>query len=225
MTFTPSQQAAIDRFTAARVQRDIARYQRQREENPRFSELTDDRIAQHKAYTRQFAEELTAAILDRAALCKHIRTGTFHPRNPLLRALFAELTGITLPRTTGATKAALIDYIGRETFDAYARRREQECRAEEEAKCAAEQARQDERLAGILRDLRQGEDVTGPELVDAARALGIDVHPRTVGTLRRRVRLAGASGISYVGARLPSSVAILYRTARAKAREAANLPS
>lgn len=89
-------------------------------------------------------------------------------------------------------------------------------RIERERKAAerAEREREAEkkRLAELRLALSAGDPIDGSDLVDVARWLGIDVHPRTVGMLRQRIASVCANQCRFRGKAAPAqSIYRLYR--------------
>ena len=138
--------------------------------------------------TQQYAERIT--------------NGALHPDNKAIRQLFTALTGIELPRTVSGTESAIAAGPVWGPLVADCRR------AWREAREAAELAASRQRFAA-------GERVTGGELLAVARSIGIDVHPRTAGTLKNRVLEIGGGSARIRGGRCPDGVWEVYRASLA----------
>ena len=154
----------------------------------KMAQVTEDRINQFKVAATQRGESMAHDILrDKEALYKGHRAGRFHPDNRDSRRMFTDLTGIELPKTQKGTDPIIEVYIGAEFIKAWKDRRDAE-RAEKEA--AERQRKADEHAAWISKIatcLAGDKPIGGDALLDYARHIGIKVHPRTAGTLLRRV--------------------------------------
>lgn len=140
----------------------------------------------------------------------------FHPDNKLSRRLFAHITGIQLPSGAEATRQAVMDYVGRDRIEAA----EQERIAAEQAALAAEESERIAAVEAIIAKIVAGESVSGGELADAAKHVGLSVHIRTIGTLRQRVISMDGNGARVrktkaSGFKLPQSCYDLYAAVRA----------
>lgn len=116
--------------------------------------------------------------------------GTFHPSNGFSRMLWALVVGSELPKGANDTREAVKEYIGRDKLAAHFESIESSKREEEERK----QAIENQRLEAIAVRIRAGESVSGAELADCCAYLSIDIHPRTIGTLRQRVVAIDSNG-------------------------------
>lgn len=211
---TEEQTAAV----RAHAERMIAQeYQFLRETQPaRFAAATAEMRAEFEK--RQHAEALRDAsiILSPRHLWEVARRGAFHPSNKSWRALLGTLHGVQLPPGAGATHDAVRALVG-PSWDVWENeKREAAERAENEKREAAE-VKERARIDVLKVKIAAGESVTGDELADVGRSLGIDIHPRTVGTLRKRVNWIGDSGARVTGkGGLPDGVWSLYHDVRAK---------
>lgn len=133
--------------------------------------------------------ECLRAIQDRTP--NLLEQGIQYTDNRVSRALFTAETGIVLPKTQRDSVKVLREYAGADRVDAADRAKEQ---AEAERKADAERRR----LAGIVERFRAGQDVTGAELVDGARACGHNPHPRTVGMVRDKVITLNREGVGRI---------------------------
>lgn len=142
--------------------------------------------------------EVVAAVQNRTP--NLLEQGIQYTDNRVTRQLFTSLTGLTLPKTQRDTLAVLTAYIGTERVAEHQRQKEQ---AEADAK--AERDRK--RIWYIVERFRSGETITGDELIDVSRWLGAEIHPRTVGMLRDKVRFIRKDGTANVkpGTRLPGN--------------------
>jgi protein required for attachment to host cells len=114
---------------------------------------------------------------------KLVTGATFHPDNKYSRRIFALVTGQQLPKGANDTHSVVLAYVGQEKLDALRQEREDKERKRQEE----QDARQREINERIVARIRAGESVSGEELADAVRYLNIPAHPRTIGTLRKRV--------------------------------------
>jgi hypothetical protein len=127
-------------------------------------------------------ERLTKQINDKDP--KIALNGTFHPSNRYYRKLFKIITGIELPNGSNDTREAVIKWVGQDKIDALNKAKEDEKAAER----AIEAQKEQEYINKLKEKVIKDESITGDELVDVARSLNIEIHPRTVGMLRNRVR-------------------------------------
>lgn len=107
----------------------------------------------------------------------------FQPDNKWSRKILLLVAGIELPRGKLDTQEVIRKWIGEPALQAHA----DALQAERDAKKAAQEAKNIAILDRIAARIASGEQVSGGELVDCARYHGIEVHPRTAGTLMARV--------------------------------------
>jgi hypothetical protein len=136
-----------------------------------------------------------------------LHSATFHPSNKRYREFFTLQTGVALPNGATATHDAISKWIGAERLQAHASQVEAERARVEGEKSAAESAR----LAAIVEKIKRDEPIDGDSLIDACRFLGIEVHPRTAGTLRKRVVSINSSTARITGKGLSNEPYRLYR--------------
>lgn len=129
------------------------------------------RLAERYAETLKAIQERTPDLLEQ---------GIQYTDNRVSRALFTAETGITLPKTQRDSLRVLTEYVGADKVAA-------SDRAKDEAEADATAEREQNRIRSIIERFQVGSAITGTELVDVARALGADIHPRTVGQLRDKV--------------------------------------
>lgn len=97
-----------------------------------------------------------------------------------------------------------------------------EKQAADAAKAAEKERARVARVEGIIARIKNDEMVSGDELVDAARHLGIEVHIRTIGMLRERVKSINSGQAKITGERsIGNSGYELYSAVRGKAGGAA----
>lgn len=154
----------------------------------RFKRITPEMIEAFRERQRSIALEFAEGIRSRPdTFMRKISTGLLHPSNGNSRRLFEGLTGQVLPAGANATVDFVFQFFHPE-LSAYLAKAQAERVAKEnerQQKAAdAEKARLDKARASVL----QGEWVLSEELIDLARSVGVDPHPRTVGSLRKRVR-------------------------------------
>lgn len=204
---------AVDRFVESMLQQEIAYWkERSPERLATLDKEREDRFREHVAgLATQTVKDMESA--DR--LMDRIRRGAFHPDNKITRRLFTDLTGIVLPSTVSGTKQALREYVGTDVYDGYYTEIEEVRAADRRAREEAAQEANALRVEKLKRAIADDTPVSGDELLDVARAVGIEVHPRTAGTLRRRV-VEIQSGCGRVrGGQAPDSVWSLYRRVKA----------
>lgn len=158
-------------------------------------ELLADKLESMKS---DFAKR-AAEMLDKRACAKLLRIGCFDRHNQAYRSMFTELTGVQLPKDHTGTVDTVRAYVGQDTYDAI--RKEQEAMrlalVEETRRKEAEQ--QSAWIEKTVAALRSDEFVSGDDLVEFARYKGIEVHPRTVGMIRKRVRFIRSCEARVVG--------------------------
>ena len=198
MEFTPEQQAAIN--VAAKAFCD-AKLKFLKEY--RASLLTGEEFpAKWRAYEESVQIDTTekaASYLPpfTTAALKCVVQGGFHPSNTITRKLFHAITGVKLPPSCAATLTAVDAYFG-EALTAYRTelRIQQEAKNAERAKVAQEKREREAaanaaRLEAVTERCKAGEMVTGDELVDLCRHLGVFVHPRSVRLWRDKITQVG----------------------------------
>lgn len=158
-------------------------------------EFLADKLESMKA---DFAKR-AAEMQDKRACAKLLRIGCFDRHNQAYRGMFTELTGVQLPKDHTGTVETVRAYVGQDTYDAI--RNEQEAMrlalVEETRRKEAEQ--QSAWIEKTVAALRSDEFVSGDDLVKFARYKGIEVHPRTVGMIRKRVRFIRSCEARVVG--------------------------
>lgn len=219
--FTDAQRSAIAEFTEYLFQNEMDYYRERAKTSEmdanRLAALTQEQLTEFRERLRERSEKDAAAFLDTEQLLDRVRTGVLHPSNGGWRKLFTALTGCQLPSGANATRDALREYIGAERQDVYYAARQAAADAKVQAKQEADEQRERERLAAIVGKVKADEGIDGSQLADLARSMGIDLHPRTVGTLRKRVVSITSNGGRVTGrGHLPSTVWNLYRQVRAQ---------
>jgi hypothetical protein len=162
-------------------------------------------INRAKAKTAADVERVTKLINDKDP--KIALNGTFHPSNRYYRKLFKIVTGIELPNGSNDTREAVIKWVGQDKIDALNKAKEDEKAAER----AIEAQKEAERINNIKDKVIKDESITGDELVDLARSLNIEIHSRTVGMLRNRVRGINSSQARISGKSTGNSPWQLYK--------------
>ena len=206
-------QAAIEKIVARQIATELDRLAERNRPRPEAAEIA---AAKERAAARW--QSVVDTFADKAATALGAESGRFHPSNKDTRALFATVTGIKLPATVGGTMAAIAEYVGEEGAKAIADARqayEERTAREREAREADIAAKHAKRIETIKTDILGGRPVSGEDLIDIARHLEIDVHPRTVGMVRNRVISIsdGSARISGVG--LSDSAWRLFRLVKA----------
>ena len=198
MEFTPEQQAAINVAAKAFCEAELKFLQEYR-----ASLLTgEDFPAKWRAYEESVQVDTTekaASYLSpfTTAALKCAAQGGFHPSNTITRRLFHTITGVKLPPSVAATQIAVDAHFG-EALTAYRTelRIQREAKEAERAKVAQEKRERDAaanaaRLEAVAKRCAAGEMVTGDELVDLCRHLGVFVHPRSVRLWRDKIAQVG----------------------------------
>lgn len=179
----PHVTAAIQAYADGMLQHELDHIKQYQPE--RLAKVTPEATAALIERMTAQATATVAIIQDKQACFEKSLHGTFQTCNKLSRALFAAVTGLTLPKGEHATDAAIEAYCGAEAVaavraqrQAAADERTRKEREENEAIAAKE-------LACIKS--RFGTGITGDELLTLARHLGVEVHPRTAGMIRKRI--------------------------------------
>jgi hypothetical protein len=214
MTLTPNQHAAVEQFAQSRYDDEMAYYREYRAEQ--LAKITPEQLAEYKEKLRSEAHQWVEIILDPDRMMERHSKGFLHPSNKNWRALFTAFTGVELPNTVAGTDAAFRKYIGHERYEAFLQGRRDEREAKEQQRLADKAAERQKRIDAIAAKVKQGEYVSGDDLVDLLRHLEIDIHPRTVGTLRKRVVEIKADQARIRGRGLPNGMYHLYQAAQLK---------
>lgn len=175
------------------------------------SELESKYIAKQKEIALKTLESFAST----DGLLKMHRIGTLHPSNKNTRKMFERWSGKTLPKSATATETWLKDFIGPDVVDKYYADLDAEAKADADAaaKAAAEIALQ--RLNRLSDDVANDRPVDGDALVDLAAWLGISLHPRTIGTIRSRVKaIQNGKGVQIGRGFWPDSVWQAYNAVR-----------
>jgi hypothetical protein len=154
--------------------------------------------------------------IDDRQLCflRHQRCG-FDTSNNWTRRLFVDLTGIPLPSTNRETDIVLRQYCG-EVCVGIEAEQQREREAKEQAKQAAEQVKRDTIKAKLSARVAVNESISGEELAELCSMLGIELHPRTIGLLRKRVRAINSGSASIVGKGLSDAAYGAYLSCAAR---------
>lgn len=144
--------------------------------------------------------------------CSMLNNGTFDPRNLSWRRIFTRMTGIELPKGVKATNAAVRAWLGEERVAGWYSARQAKREAEEDARKLKRAAERLAEMEAIKASVVEGAGIDGRSLVDLARHVGIDIHPRTAGTAIKRLGSISSNQASVYGkGPLPQSVWRLYR--------------
>lgn len=154
---------------------------------------TEDKLSNEWAATLALFRDVAAGMLGRRYVWQLHRLGGFDHGCSNRRQLFADLHGATLPTEPAALDAAIIAHVGEYPAALWGAAAEFEGLHWAEIKAAKTAALKAARLDGIRTRLAAGRDVSGADLVDVARAAGIEVAPRTVGTARAVDRIGNGS--------------------------------
>lgn len=143
---------------------------------------------------RDRGEKLAAAIRDKSELlAEKLDAGAFQPDNKATRGLFEDITGLLLPKTQGGTYSLITQYAA-EAVASY--RDKQKTLAEEAAENhrVAEEAATKSRLADTKQKYLSGEAISADGFIELAKSNGIELHPRTVGSILRTVSTVDKRG-------------------------------
>lgn len=187
-----------------------------REHNPdRLDKTSQTDLDSYRDKVVGMWREVAADFCNHESLFDRVKRGALHPSNKLWRAMFTRLTGVALPGTVSGTLNGVKSYIGEAEFNRMALERDSARQAEVDAREAKEKANADAKFQAIIDGavvrMQAGESVDGETLVTVCRHLGIDVHPRTVGMLRTRVRQINAESARIIGRGIGSTPYDLYR--------------
>jgi SepF-like predicted cell division protein (DUF552 family) len=161
-----------------------------------------------KARCTQDVERLTKQIEEKDV--KLFITGAFHPSNRFYRHVFTTLTGIELPGSPTDTRAMIATFVGQDKIDAHYKAIE--CaKAEEKRKEEEKEAARINTLKDLIKEDRE---ISGGDLVDVARSMYIEVHPRTAGMLFKRVKGICSTQGRIVGKSTGNSPYDLYKQVR-----------
>lgn len=143
--------------------------------------MTQEEEIGNRERLRKLGFQLIEDIADKESLYLRMWNGTFRPDNRCSREMFQKLTGIKLPSGVKATREFLMAYIGSE----WVNQQQEKERAEREAEAKRDREQQEAYYAGLMDEIatraKGGQNISGRELVNLARHLGIQVHPRTAG--------------------------------------------
>jgi hypothetical protein len=196
-------------------------------QSERFTKLTPDE--QKKIVDRAMTDHKVAInalvfkIRDRDVQLYFGHTLDVH--NKRYREIFEWETGIKLPPTSQASQAALREYLGEEKVAESQRQRTAAKLEKENAEAAKKEAAHAATMLRIMEKIERDVEVPGESLIDVARYLKVDeyyeIHPRTIGTIRKRVvtiksgqsRVYGTVG-GKKQAGVPSTVYALYNVVR-----------
>jgi ribosomal protein L12E/L44/L45/RPP1/RPP2 len=211
---TEQQKTAANAYGDSLYQHQI---EHQQEYNPeRLAKVPQADLDAYRQRMHDDGEKLALEILSTDTLMPHVAVCRFHPSNAASRRLFTALTGVSLPATVGGTREAIAAFVG-PAYDAYYADQEAERTEKETAKREQKQRKEQERIDAIIADIQSGEAIDGEELVDVAKHIGVSVHPRTIGTLRKRVYSITAQQARFRGRnRLPNTVFEVFRAVAAK---------
>lgn len=183
----------------------------------RLATVTEERKAAFIAEMILQADKVSQEILtDKAALWESYQRGRFHPDNKVSRRLFSDLTGIDLGKTCSNARKALEEYVGHDVVKARQDRLEAEYQARQEAERAKNKAIEDAIVDGATSKIKAGEMISGDSLLAVAKRFNIAVHPRTVGTINKRVVAIGDGTARVSGKQsLPGTVFDLFKAVKA----------
>jgi hypothetical protein len=176
---TESKESAIAAYVDGILQENLKEH---RKKFGADAPVTQERIDQIKYRLKASARELIEAIESKELLYRTWIHGRFHPSNKHSRKLFENLTGVKLPQRVGETALAIKQFLGLgwvETHEAEIQAKRDAQRRERQLQLV-EQQRQ--RLSKLIDSMPC--KVSGEQLVELARHVGLEHHPRTIGSAR-----------------------------------------
>lgn len=183
---SPNRQKYIDLFFDFRHSKDLS--------DECFTSLSESeqtsKIERAKEGIGQQVDELLVRIEQRDI--NLLLNSTFHPDNKISRQVFSNETGLTLPKGVIETRAFISNWVGPEKMEAYLQERENARLAKEKERSDIESAR----LNAIHQKVKENIPIDGDTLVDLCRYLGVELHPRVAGVLRKRVVEINKDGAS-----------------------------
>jgi len=192
----------------------------------RRATITQEQIDQALAVAELQAKDLAESFKSKEATYDAMCRGRFYYENKLSRQLFESVTGIPLGTTNKSAAIALKAYIGDDVIKARSAAKLAELEARQTAERAKQDARRREQLESIKARVNADETIDGEDLIALAREMNIPLHPRTIGTARRRL-IAINSGTARIKTtksvkRLPDAIWDVYRQAKSLLSQPAN---
>lgn len=180
---------------------EIEHYRRERP--AQLAKVSPEELDAYRAKVREKWVGWAGEMTNHETLFARLASGMLHPSNKNWRAMFKQLTGVSLPATMAGTREAVRQFIGAETFDRMGQLRDadrERAQQEKHDKIKADAAARMSKIIAEASDrVRAGDYIDGDTLVTLCRHLGIEVHPRTVSMLRKRVRSISAEQARIVG--------------------------
>lgn len=153
----------------------------------RRATITPQRIEEVRERLVNQGLSTAVCIGNKPELYRRCRRGLLDPGNKHSRMVFERVTGLTLPKKSSDTTNFIREYVGNEVVSAYFKEREDAERAKTEAREAEKKQKHEAHIARITAAILAKKQIGGHDLIDIARHVGIDVHPRTVGSIRSNV--------------------------------------
>lgn len=155
--------------------------------------VSQERIEQVRYSLRARAGELIEAIESKELLYRTWLHGRFHPSNKNSRKLFEALTGVKLPQRVRDTALAIKKFLGLdwvETHEAEIQSMRDAQQRERQLQLAEQQR---ERLDKLIDSMPC--KLSGDQLVELCRHVGLEQHPRTIGSARNvhSIEMVGSS--------------------------------
>ncbi len=151
----------------------------------KMKQITPDFIERFKERMRSDCRDLISEIQEQPCCFARLNAGRFHPDNKLSRQVFEGVTGIKLPATSKGTRETIREYIGLGWIDRKEAEQAENLRKKAEAELKAKANERSNYKDHLINQVRV--KISGAELVDLARMLDIEVHPRTAGVLQRNI--------------------------------------
>ena len=147
--------------------------------------LTPERVEAFKARERSECRDIISEIQEQPCCLRMLNAGRFHPDNKLSREVFECVTGIKLPPTVGKTIEVIREYIGLEWLAKHEAKQAEYAKQKELDEAKAREATLADRKTYLLSIAKQC--ITGADLVELARMMGIEVQPQTAGVLLKKI--------------------------------------
>ena len=153
----------------------------------RRATITPQRIEEVRERLVNTALSTATAIGNKSELYRRCRRGLLDPGNKHSRLVFERITGLKLPKSSSDTHQFIREYVGDEVVSAYFKERADAEAAEAQANKEKRDREHEAHIARITAAILAKQQIGGHDLIDIARHVGIDVHPRTVGSIRSNV--------------------------------------
>lgn len=196
MTIFPERiPAAVEEFAVTMMAQRIKDSRKTHPNREPDATIVASETNKHRIQARQFAEKIST---DAGAFAK-LEAGSFNQHNKFTRKLFTTITGVDLGKTNASAVAAVRQWIGEDVCQAIEARKAQEDREAAEKIEAEQKAADAKRLDAIVKEMRENAPISGEDLIFAARAYEVEISPRTVGMIRKRIHGIRSGNASVTG--------------------------